>query len=628
MITPGEPVRRSQRWKIPGVCIFLASIILLVFGQTVNHEFINYDDNLYVYANPLVTAGLTLQGVTRVFTHSEVHFYTPLTMISHMANCQFFGLWAGGHHLTNLLLHTTTVILLFLVLLQMTGALWRSAFVAAVFAIHPLHVESVAWVAERNDVLGGLFFVLTIGAYVRYVRSVRSFAGYLPVLFFFILGLLSKPTLVALPFVLLLLDYWPMNRCSQSAGETNKTASLPQLLLEKIPLITLSLAACVAAYFAEGKSVASLQVFSFSSRLANALVSCVIYLRQMIWPADLSIFYPHPAGGLPPWEVGLALFVLAVISAGAIAMRRRCPYLLMGWLWYLGILVPVIGLIQVGEFAHADRYTYLSQIGLYLAMAWGAVDLCGYLRLPRILPGIAALLVTGALIFCACEQVSYWRDSETIFRHALDCTTDNYLACNNLGSALYQKGHADEAIAIYEKGLEFRPASAPLNDNLGMALFQKGQVNEAISHYKTALQTDPGSALAHYNLGNALIQNGDVRGAITQWQRSLEIQPQYFEAEASIAWVLATCADDSLRNGPRAVELALQANQFSGDTNPIVLRTLAAAFAETGHFSEATDAARRALQLADAQGNLSLVAALSREILFYEAGTPLRAGGR
>lgn len=605
----------KSRWRVPCICIFLAVITFLVFGRTLRHEFINYDDNLYVTANPLVIRGLTLHGVFRVFTHFETRFYTPLTMLSHMADCQFYGLRPGLHHLTNVILHAVTAVLLFLVIRRLTGATWRSAFVAGVFAVHPLHVESVAWVAERNDVLSGVFFGLTVGAYLHYTRRPGSVARYSLVTALFICGLLSKPTLVMLPVVLLILDYWPLGRFAQGAT---------RLVMEKIPLLALSAGAGVLAYLAEGKSVASLQAHPLSSRIANALVSCVVYLRQMVWPSNLAIFYPRPADGLPAWEVIGAFAVLAGISVVVFVARKRCPYLMAGWLWYLAMLAPAAGIVQIGEFAHADRYTYLSQIGLYLALTWGAVDMARALRLGHA-PAVAGGVSIIALAVCSAEQVAWWRDSESIFRRALECTTGNYVACNNLGLALAGKGHDVEAIAIYKQGLGFCETSAPLHDNLGRSLFATGDSIGAIHQYLRALEIEPDSVPARYNLGNALLITGDPRGAIIQWRQCLEAQPNYTGALTGLAWVLATCADDAVRNGAEAVQLAQRANQLSGGTDPIVLHTLGAALAESGNFVEAAQAARRAAQIAAAQGNTPFAQSLEREAAAYDAGTRLRA---
>ena len=417
----------NDRWLVPGICIFLAAITFAVFGQTLRHEFVNYDDDVYVYENPEVSRGLTLQGIVWAFTHVHSSNWHPLTWISHMLDCQLYGLSPGGHHLTNILLHTATAILLFLVLRRMSGALWRSTFVAAVFAIHPLRVESVAWVAERKDVLSGVFFMLTIGAYVRYVQkqsrvepSSLRFAApesrgssanssspgprlwtldYCLVLLFFALGLMCKPMLVTLPFVLLLLDYWPLGRVA--GGEWRVTrfgAQVPQLhpeclglisqplLLEKPPLFGLAVASGVVTIFAQTGAIQSFEHVSLPLRMGNALMSYVDYLGQMFWPAGLAVLYPFTAGGVGVSGVVLSLVLLAGISAGVFVLRRR-PYFLTGWLWYLLMLVPVIGIVQVGAQARADRYTYLPQIGLYVLLTWAAADLCAGWRHRRAVLG-------------------------------------------------------------------------------------------------------------------------------------------------------------------------------------------------------------------------------------------------
>jgi len=343
-------------WVSFGVCIFLAGIVWLVFGQTLGHPFINFDDPEYVYENPEINAGLTAHGVIWAFTHLPSPDWFPLTSISHMLDVQFYGLRAGGHHLTSVLVHTAVVILLFLVLRQMTGTLWRSAFVAAVFAIHPLRVESVAWVAERKDLLSGLFFMLTLGAYVRYVRK-RRFGRYVLMAILFTCGLLSKPVFVTVPLMLLLLDYWPLRRFEQRLA-------IRGLILEKIPLLILSLTVSVATITGQTGEVVSMEPLPFVWRVNNAFVSYVTYIWQMIWPARLAIFYPHPQNHLALWEIVVAIALLIAMTVLAFALRKRCPYLIVGWFWYLVMLAPVIGVVQVNLQGHADRYTYLAQIGL------------------------------------------------------------------------------------------------------------------------------------------------------------------------------------------------------------------------------------------------------------------------
>jgi tetratricopeptide (TPR) repeat protein len=466
-----------------------------------------------------------------------------------MLDCQLYGLNPGGHHLTNVLLHTATVILLFLVLRRMTGFLWRSAFVAAVFAIHPLRVESVAWVAERKDVLSGLFFMLTLWAYTRYaqgrarVPSQASSASAVPVpdprsstfdyclvLLFFALGLMSKPMLVTLPFVLLLLDYWPLQRF--------KRPTLPRLLLEKLPLFGLAAASCVITVFAQDETIQTFEKFPLSLRVGNALISGVAYLRQMFWPAKLAVLYPFNAGEVGVSGVVLSLVVLAGISMGAFVLRRRCPYLLTGWLWYLIMLAPVIGIVQVGAQARADRYTYLPQIGLYLLLTWGAADCCvGWRRRRAVLGGLAAVIL-AALIFRARTQTACWRNAESLWTHTIDCSSDNSIAQNNLAEVLHQEGREAEAMEHLQMALQINPDFAEAHNNLGNVRFQNGKEDEAIAQYQTALQINPDYAVAHYNLGNALIRKGDLDGAITHFQKALQINPDYAEAHNNLGYAL------------------------------------------------------------------------------------------
>jgi len=707
----------AQRWRVAGLCLALAAITFAVFGQTAGFGFVNCDDDVYVYENAKVAGGLTLEGLAWVFTHLDCGLYHPLTMLSLMADYQLHGLHAGGYHLTNVLLHTASVILLFLVLLQMTGALWRSAFVAAVFAIHPLRVESVAWAAERKDVLAGFFFMLTLGAYVRYVRKPDSPARYLSVVAAFALALLSKPTVVTLSFVLLLLDYWPLNRFEPPR-------KLSRLILEKIPLLALAAGACAMTVLAEANGIAARSHVTMLSRLGNATVSCAVYLRQMVWPEGLAVFYPQPEKGYPLWTTALSLLVPALITGGVLAFGRKRRWLLTGWFWYLGMLTPMLGLVQAGSFAYADRTTYLPQIGLYLLLTWAAASLSAdWLHRRAALGGLAAIILV-ALILCARTQTAYWRDSESLWNHTLACTTGNVVAANNLGNALLKKGRLDEAILCFQKAVQIKPGYAQAQNNLGNALFQKGRVDEAIvhdqealriwpgfaeahfnlglalcqkggvdeaivqfqealkikpchaaahyalgnalrqrgrvdeaiSHYQSALQIKPDFAEAHNNLGTALRQKGRVDEAISHYQRALEIMPDNesihvnlanaflqkggvgqaiahfqsalqidpadMEVQNNLAWLLATCGQASLRNGDKAVLLARRANELAGGKNPVILGTLAAAFAEAGQFADARRSAKEAITLAQAAGRREMVRELNDELRLYEAGRP------
>ena len=610
-----------QRWLTIGVSVFLLSLTWFVFGQTLGYDFVNYDDPSYVYQNTRITSSINLANVAWAFTHVHSENWHPLTTITHMLDCQLYGLHAGWHHFTNVLLHCLAVVLLFVALERMTGVLWRSAFVAAVFAVHPLHVESVAWIAERKDVLSAVFFMLTLLAYLHYTRA-PSIGRYLTVAFVIALGLMSKPMLVTLPFVLLLLDFWPLGRFE--ARKSNTGRQLLRLILEKIPLIALSVVSSIVTFLAQRGAIGWTEELPISERISNAFVAYVIYIRQMFWPTGLAVFYPHPENRLPVWEVSLAVIVLVGITLAAFAFRKRVPYLLTGWWWYLGMLVPVIGLVQVGWQGHADRYTYLPQIGLYIAVTWAVSDFIRSWGFQRITLGAATVLLVGALSWRAWLQTSYWRDSETLFTHALAVTSNNDVALNNLGIIFLDKGQLDEAISKLEAAIDLRPENAPAHDNLAKALLRKGQVSEAMVNYRKFLELEPANVEARNALGTALIQQGHVREAIDQWQEALATQPENGNAASNLAWVFATCPEDSIRDGTRAAELGERALRISGGKIPMIYKVLAAAYAENGRFAEAVETAQRGAELATGQGNPVLAAELENNIALYQSGRPLR----
>jgi protein O-mannosyl-transferase len=601
-------------WLTVGICLFLAALTWLVFGQTVWHDFINYDDPRYVYENTKVTSGVSLSGIAWAFTHIHSMNWHPLTTISHMLDCQVYGLKPGGHHFTNVLLHTVAAILLFLALQQMTDTFWNSAFVAAVFAIHPLRVESVAWIAERKDVLSGVFFMLTLLAYVHYVR-LPSIRRYLIVVFALACGLMSKPMLVTLPFVLLLLDHWPLDRIR---GRFWKRVA------EKIPLLALSAVSSIGTLIAQKGAVGWTEELPILERINNAITSYVLYIWQMVWPAKLAVFYPHPENRLLPWEIISSLLLLVCVTAMAIALRKQRPYLITGWLWYLGMLVPVIGLVQVGWQGRADRYTYLPQIGLYIAITWTVADLTALWRRQRTILSTAAMLIIGVLTWRAWAQTWYWRDSETLFKHALAVTTNNDVAQNNLGIVYLRQGNVDGAISLLQAAVDLRPDNSPAHENLAKALLQKGDVENALIHYQKLLQLQPDNIEVHNIVGTALVQQGRVREGVEEWQQVLAIQPDNGNALSNLAWILATSPDDSLRDGAKAVQLAEEALRISGRRIPIIFRTLAAAYAENGEFSKAIQIAQQGIELANSQGNSGLANELEGNISLYQEQHPLR----
>src|SRR6266550_1485155 len=422
------------------IYLLLAGITWSVFGQTLGYGFVNFDDDLYVYDAPEISRGITINGISAAFTHLQAHNWHPLTTISHMLDCQLYGLKAGGHHFTSVLLHTVVVLLLFRVLRQMTGAVWKSAMVAALFAVHPLHVESVAWVSERKDVLSAVFFLLMLGAYVRYTRS-ESLTRYLVIAVLLAAGLMSKPMLVSAPVILLLLDYWPLHRFDQASlvreranisKPVTRSRVIRRLFLEKVPLLILSAASCVVTFMLQKRATGAIPSLPFLWRVQNAFASYMIYIWQTLWPTHLAVFYPHPNNTLAIWYVILAIGFVLAISLAVIVFRSERPYLFTGWFWYLGMLVPVIGLVQVGEQGHADRYTYLPHIGLFVLAVWLVADITAAAKFrPRVAIAAAVVVIIVALASATFIQTSYWRNSETLWTHALAVTSDNDFAHNN-----------------------------------------------------------------------------------------------------------------------------------------------------------------------------------------------------
>jgi tetratricopeptide (TPR) repeat protein len=587
---PELTTQRDDRRLAIAVCVFLTVIVWLVFAQTLRHDFINFDDDRYVYENSEVSHGLTLDGFKWLVTHSHAHLWHPLTTLSHMIDCQIYDLRPAGHHFTNVLLHNIGTVLLFLVLTQMTGRFWPSAFVAAIFAIHPMRVESVAWVAERKDVLSGVFFVLTLGAYTRYARS-PNFARYLTVSIFVVCGLMSKATFVPVPIVLLLLDYWPLQR-AEDFGAWRR------LVLEKIPLLAFSAAASAATIFAQTVTMASLDQLPLFPRLKNAAASLIIYLRQMFWPTDLAVFYPHPHDQLDMSLVFVSVALVVAITVLAILLRRKRPYLIVGWFWYLVLVAPVLGIFQAGLQGHADRFTYLPHIGITIALTWTVADEMQRRRQQRvILASIASCIIITSIV-CAWKQTTYWRDSISLWERALAVTSNNRTAHQDLAAALWARGRISES-RIHSKAAD-------------------------IIHAQTILTDHPFDISTRDDLGVLLIHSDDAAGAIQQWKINLQIDPNDGNALNNLAWVLATYPADGIRNGKRAVELAEKAVTLPGGDSPSVLRTLAAAYAEVGDFSKAISTAQRATERATVAKNTSLVETLRHELSLYETGNPYR----
>jgi tetratricopeptide (TPR) repeat protein len=542
------------RWLLGGAVFALA---VAVFLPIRNHDWLNFDDNVYVTQSEPVRAGWNRESVLWAFASFDGANWFPLTRLSWMLDAELHGLDAGSFLVTNLLLHALASLALFAALARLTGNAWRSAFVAALFAVHPLHVESVAWVSARKDPLSGLFFALSLLVYARERECGPSRATRVALFSCVALGLMAKPIVVTLPFALLLLDAWPLGRLrSDAAPDRWDPAKLRAVVVEKLPLFALVGAFSVVTFLAQssGGSVASLEQVSPAGRLANALVSYVAYLGKAFWPARLAVFYPHTGAELPAGEVALAAALLLAVSLGVWRERHRRPYLALGWLWYLGTLLPVIGLVQVGSQAMADRYTYIPLIGIGIAVAWGASDACARLPGRRAALPIAACAAIAALGVTASVQLRHWRDSATLFRHTLEVTRNNHVA------------HA----------------------YLGTALLERGQTGDAIFHY----------------------------------QEALRLRPDFLTVANNLAWLLATGHDANHRDPRAAVEIAERAVQLTERRDPLVLDTLAAAYASARRFGDAIRTLQRAIEIGRSSGDAELVAELEQRLALYRARRP------
>jgi tetratricopeptide (TPR) repeat protein len=508
------------------IYLFLFAATMVVYGQVHNYAFLQLDDVDALVGNPHVRDGFSWGGVAWAFTTSFEANWFPLTWLSHMLDCQLFGLDAGWHHLTNVAIHTASSMLLFAFMKRMTGRLWESAFVAFVFALHPLHVESVAWVSERKDVLFAFFWFLSTWFYLDFIGK-RTVGRYLLIVLVFCLGLLSKQMIVTLPFVLLLLDVWPLRRISAAA------------VWEKVPLMALSIAASLTAFLVQrkGGAVQSVDFIPVTARVANALVSYVAYLADFFWPAKLVAFYIYPTH-LPAWEVILAALVLAGISILAVVEFRRRPYLAVGWFWYLGTLAPVIGLIQVGYQSRADRYTYVPLIGISIMVAWGAADAFEKWPGAQRKFAAAAIVVCSAWLVMTWIQIQYWRDGVTLHRHSIAVNFENYRAHEDLGVELGKRGDYAEAARELYRSVEQNPGQVHALNSLGAVLFLMGRKDEAIEQYRRAIAMDPNGAMLHLNLGNALADEGKIDEAMQELSTAVRLDPAKAEPYFDLARLL------------------------------------------------------------------------------------------
>lgn len=595
---PVSPSRRESLWVYSG----LIAAIAFIYAQVWFFDFVNFDDQYYLRVSPYVSSGLTLPGIKWALTTFYFVNWHPLTWLSYMLDVEIYGLNAGGFHVTNVLLHATASILLFRLLRRLTGAGSASAFVAALFAVHPLHVESVAWVSERKDVLCGVFFMLTLSAYAAYVRS-PGVRRYSLVAIMFILGLMSKPMIVTLPFLLLLMDIWPLRRLALP-GDTLKPQHQPpwRLLVEKAPLMLFAAASCYLTVRAQAANVAKLDVLPLSVRVANAASSYVGYVAKTIWPSRLAAFYPYPSVQ-SGWRMVACLLALLAVSLAVVRELRRRPHLAVGWFWYLGTLIPVIGLVQTGDQSMADRYTYIPIIGLFIMVAWSGQELVERNADHRVVVRGAAILVLFACVIAARAQTSHWRGTKELWARALAVTQDNYIAESGMGGVLLSEGKLDEAIVHYEKAVAITPFSAQTYNTLGAALMKHQYIEKALPYLVHAVELKPEYAEAHNNLGLALVSLGKIDQAIAHYEEALRIEPNYAEVLSNLAIALARLGrfDEALARFKES--LRSDPDYADGHYN------LAVALFQRGNVAEAIVHLRTALRLdpdnADARHMLS-----------------------
>jgi tetratricopeptide (TPR) repeat protein len=515
----------TRRWQHSVVALILCGLTFAVYFQVRSHAFIELDDPIYITENPQLAAGFSWDAVRRAFEEPYETNWIPLTWISYHLDHALFGLESGGYQLVNAALHALSAVLLYLSLFTMTRDFWPSAFVAAIFAVHPVHVESVAWAAERKDTLSGVFWMLTLLAYARYAGGRRSAIGLVGVLLPFTLGLLAKPMLVSLPLVLLLLDYWPLGRLTHDDSAGIPPSRLGRCLAEKLPLVAVAAGVAWITFVVQSDAgaMANEQQLPLQLRVTNALTTCWIYLADSLWPSGLAIFYPHPMSATPIWLAALAAFGLVAVTAAALYTAKSRPYLIVGWLWYLVTLVPVIGIIQVGMQSRADRYLYLPQIGLTLALAWGAHE-----AVRRSVRGRRALgLVAGAAVLAltgvAWNQVGYWRDTATLYAHAVAVTEGNFVAHHGLAAELLEAGEPARAEPHFVRAIELKPKWASAHTGLGDARFAQDRVDDALVDYRRAVELAPRQPEGHLHLARALAAAGQPSRAEHHYRRSIEL---------------------------------------------------------------------------------------------------------
>jgi Tfp pilus assembly protein PilF len=552
----------DSKTKMAMAAVSLVALTLISYWQVQHHDFLVWDDYQYVVENPHVRSGLNMDNLKWAFSRNEVSYRHPLAWLSHMLDCEIYGLTPRGHHLNGILFHLINTLLLFIALQRMTGALWKSALVAGLFSIHPLRIESVAWVSERKDVLGALFWILTMLSYHWYATKVRI-RRFLPVLLCFAMGLMTKPVLVTLPFVLLMLDYWPLGRIrwgqSLSSVPLGKY-SIGFLILEKIPLFLLVAASSIVTFLDAERigSISSMDGLPLRFRLGHALVSYVKYILKIVWPVDLAFFYPFPDVPWPLWQVIGCAFILGLLSILGLFQSRQRPYLIIGWFWYIGTLLPMIGIVQVGAQAMADRFTYLPHLGLSIAAVWGLGDCASLLRLPKALVPVITCFIFAFFAILTYQQLRYWKDGITLFSRALEVTSRNYTAHYQLGNEWMRQGKMESAIHHLSEAVSIRPGHFPAHLNLSKALAAQGRFDEAVKHYTAALKIRPGHTGILSSMGDAYLSQGNFEEAIAYYSDALGIDPSLWMIHNNIG--LAFLAKGMAGEATRHFEEALRLN--------------------------------------------------------------------
>jgi len=615
-------MRFSQKQIILLISAALVITTLIAYEPIRHNSFVTYDDYSYIVNNPQVTSGLSLQSLGQAFTKPHFFMWHPLTTISHIMDYQFFGLNPLGHHFVSLLLHIANALLLFWIVNRLTGTTLVSAFVAAVFALHPIQVESVAWAAERKTVLSGLFWLLTMAAYIRYARQPRL-DRYLVVLLVFGLCIMTKPVVVTLPLALLLLDYWPLDRVrwgqqrnNTARGGSNKKSTV-WLIAEKIPLATMSAFLSVMTFVSQrqGGVVPTLEKMPLDYRVANMFLSYIRYIGKMLWPSGLAVCYPHPRAVLSDTPVVMCAMLFIVLTILSIYIGRRKRYVAVGWLWYVGTLVPVIGLVQSGAQAMANRYMYIPMLGLLIIIGWAVKDFIVNRPRIRIAATVIGVIVLLSLLILTRIQVRHWQNTLTLFEYTLNVTGDNPVTENSYGAALFNEGRIEEAELHLRKAVHLAPAFVIARNNLAKVYLKQGRINEAIEHFNELIRHNEGTAEVYYNLAAALEMQKKYEDAIKYYAKSLELNPGDPAANKriGIALVAAGKANEAIGYAQRACEL-------TGDKDVECLETLASAFAAGGKFEEAKATAGQALNIAKTSGQENLVVEIQKRMELYQAG--------